>query len=383
MENKKIIYKQKVKNVLGLLSDKGLKYFILNGYNDISPDTDIDIAVNDLSKFKKYISELDFKIVQEFHHSPYAMNIFFMYENEIFNFDIYTKYFHKNYTFFDFRRYISKARDIDGLKIIPVEIESSYFFKKRSIKKDFDKKKDEFNKIVKPNSKNKLPSGYFDIYGIFLNILRIYLRALKPNGLCIAVLGVDGSGKSTLIKSINNNCSKLFRTTHNFHLKPRLIGQKAKGKAISNPLNKKPYHFFMSLAKLFLTWIDYFLGYFVLIYPKKIRSGLVIFDRYKQDLYVSPERFRISRTNSYFLKMLYRFMPNADFVIFLKGDPKKIFARKCEISIDEIISQQEKFKDLIVKNKNYVILDTVSNNEEAINQLAYDAIINFIKKRYS
>ena len=81
--------------------------------------------------------------------------------------------------------------------------------------------------------------------------------------------------------------------------------------------------------------------------------------------------------------MLYRFMPNADFVIFLKGDPKKIFARKCEISIDEIISQQEKFEDLIVKNKNYVILDTVSNNEEAINQLAYDAIINFIKKRYS
>ena len=110
-------------------------------------------------------------------------------------------------------------------------------------------------------------------------------RFLSPSGVLIAVLGVDGAGKSTIIRSIQ---PLLDSATHNAnfikHLRPGLLPPLArlKGKTkvqvgpVLKPHDSIPSGFIGSLFRLSYLTLDYILGYWFLIRPKIAKQPAVV-----------------------------------------------------------------------------------------------------------
>jgi thymidylate kinase len=90
-------------------------------------------------------------------------------------------------------------------------------------------------------------------------------------------------------------------------------------------------------------FVDYFLGSLRLL-RLKLKGDLVVADRYFYDYFLQSDFVNYSTIMRYiYLKML----PSPDAIIVLKGCPEAIFARKPELTIDEISSQQLRIEDLL------------------------------------
>ncbi len=129
-------------------------------------------------------------------------------------------------------------------------------------------------------------------------------RSLKPPGAMIAVLGVDGTGKSTVIEAIR---PVLEEATHNAfyvqHLRPSMLPPLArlKGKQavqegpVLEPHGSAPSGVIGSLLRLSYLTLDYILGYWIKVRPIIAKQpAIVLFDRYAYDMAMDPRRFRIA-----------------------------------------------------------------------------------------
>ena len=173
---------------------------------------------------------------------------------------------------------------------------------------------------------------------------------MNKSSIIITLMGVDGSGKSTLISKIKKDYSKKFKVIKYLHLKPYLY-LFDKRAVIKNPHKKKLNSNFLSIIKLFFWLIEY--KFFYLIYSKK-ENQLIIFDRYVHDILVDPIRYQVSLSNK-ILKKIVNLFPEPDIWFVLNAKPKTIFKRKNELSIKEISRQNNLYKK-IFKNINKAVL---------------------------
>ncbi len=173
---------------------------------------------------------------------------------------------------------------------------------------------------------------------------------MNKSSIIITLIGVDGSGKSTLIDKIKKNYSKKFNTIKYLHLKPYLY-LFDKRTVIKNPHKKKLNSNFFNIIKLLFWLVEYKIFY--LIYSKK-ESQLIIFDRYVHDVLIDPIRYQISLSNK-ILKKIVNLFPEPDIWFILKAKPKTIFKRKNELSISEITRQNNLYTK-IFQNKNKAVL---------------------------
>lgn len=195
----------------------------------------------------------------------------------------------------------------------------------------------------------------------------------------IAVLGTDGSGKTTMLNAVLPRLeaalgSKIIVQ----HLKPDLLpplgrfrGVKhEKGYVCTNPHGSKPSGFIGSLVRITYLTVDYILGYWFkvrfLLRGKEI--GAWIFDRYAYDILIDPRRFRI-RLPKGIIRFFLWFVPRPDLVICLGGDPEKIFARKPETSIEEVSRQVNELKLLCKNGKRMFWVDTTQSLEYSVSEL--------------
>jgi thymidylate kinase len=175
-------------------------------------------------------------------------------------------------------------------------------------------------------------------------------RYLRPSGRVVAILGVDGAGKSTVIKAI---LPTLNDATHNAvfvqHLRPtlfpplsRLKGKKSQAAGPTlEPHGSTPSGKLGSLFRLAYLTLDYVLGYWLRIRPKIAKQPtVVIFDRYAYDMALDPRRFRISLP-SWVARRFVALAPTPDLIICLYGSPELIAARKQELSVEETRRQVE------------------------------------------
>jgi len=192
------------------------------------------------------------------------------------------------------------------------------------------------------------------VRNIFLKVDRI----MKPTGLIIAVMGPDGSGKTTVVNQLKKDIEPAFRRIVQFHLFP--IPQTDEEKANENPQGQKKRGFVLSLLKLCYFVFVYIRGHLIFVLPKKIRSTLTIFDRYYDDILVDSVRYRNGTPNCV-VKFFHLFIPEPELWLFLDCPTDIIQARKSEVPASETERQRTAYLELAKAKKNSLVLNTNRN----------------------
>lgn len=214
-------------------------------------------------------------------------------------------------------------------------------------------------------------------------------RFLRPSGVVIAMLGVDGVGKSTVIRAIS---PVLEMATHGAfsvkHLRPGLLPPLARLKGeqrkqigpVLNPHDSTPSGIFGSIVRLLYLALDYMLGYWLLLRPRIAKSpAVLLFDRYFYDIMLDPQRFRIrfaGRKLAWFLRLL----PKPDILLCLHASPAVIAARKQELPLAEISRQVEALRELAHDEPSAIWVSTEGEIEEVRDRILM-ALCEFFARR--
>lgn len=207
---------------------------------------------------------------------------------------------------------------------------------------------------------------------------RLADRITRPTGIVLGFLGPDGVGKSTLIAEVQRRIAPAFRKQARFHLRPNFGRQQRTSATVNDPHSDPPRGLLGSMSKLGLWWMDYFVGYFSSVYPKLIRSTLVIFDRYADDLSVDPKRYRYGGP-LWMARLLSRVVPRPDLMFVLVADPDVIQARKAEVLPAETSRQVEAYRKLS-QRKGVILIGAGRPVEEVVHDIVVE-ILKWMEKR--
>ncbi|MCM8568756.1 hypothetical protein NE848_05165 [Gramella jeungdoensis] len=215
-------------------------------------------------------------------------------------------------------------------------------------------------------------------------------RLLNHPGFTIAFLGVDGAGKSTVINKITPVINMSFHNAVYYeHMRPNKFPSlaEAMGKSINfegpvtNPHASKSSGFLGSLMRWGYYLLDYTMGYYLKIWPKKtLKSCVWIFDRYYYDYLVDPKRSRIALPKSLINFGRY-LIKSPDLIVCLGTDAEIIYNRKPELSIDEINRQLGILKEFCANNNKAVWIDTGSSIDMSARE-TLDHILEVMSKRF-
>jgi thymidylate kinase len=191
----------------------------------------------------------------------------------------------------------------------------------------------------------------------------------------IAFLGIDGSGKTTIINRVTPLLKEVYSDRVYYeHLRPnciptlaRLLGKKrALDETDTNPHVKKQSGPLGSIFRFGYYFLDYTLGYYLKIFPKKaFHSCVWIFDRYYYEYLIDPLRTRISLPKWVF-KAGMLLIPEPDLIICLGTIPKIIHSRKPEMNVEEITRQMYELSNFCKGHKNAVWVDTSCRIEHSV-----------------
>jgi thymidylate kinase len=208
-------------------------------------------------------------------------------------------------------------------------------------------------------------------------------RVARPSGVFVTVMGPDGAGKSTLISAMMEDAGAAFRSTRVMHWRPRvLFGAHGSG-TTDNPHGSPDYSCAWSVLRAFAHTMDYFVGHWLRVWPALVQSGLVIFDRYYDDMLADPRRYRYGGP-TWLLRALRRGVKAPDLLIVLDASPEVVRARKQEQTTDEIRRQREQYRSLALEHSNAVLIDAGRSASEvragAIDMLARWLVLRFNRR---
>lgn len=419
---------------INLLNASSIPYAITGRTEDypekIGSDIDIVIPIDEMKDFNRFILSLDvygIRCLQQLQHeavaSYFVITMTINDKHEIIKPDICSDYYRNGKKFIDAEYLLSdKVLSNKGFyQLSPVKEFHYYLMKKidkgsinkeqfthlllqwniakteciHAISKHFSKEAlniienafDHADICVLNNNKSKLKSdlqdnlnrNLLDVFSRFNNRIK---RIFQPTGLVVAFMGPDGSGKSTIINNSKATIVELFRQTRYFHLFPK--------EALNNVVNTEPHAqvkrgFLLSVLKLIYFVFLYNVGYVKRIYPLKIRSTYVIFDRYYDDLLVDPIRYRNGAGN-WITAFMSRFIPKPDMWILLDAEPHTILQRKNEVSFEECERQVKAYRELFKNLDNAYVIDANQNIDKVVfdvEEAVFKFMTNRTKKRIS
>jgi thymidylate kinase len=193
---------------------------------------------------------------------------------------------------------------------------------------------------------------------------RIGLRIAQPTGVFLAFLGPDGSGKSTVLNKLLDQPWFEFQSRRVFHWRPQCIAKKPDLGPVTDPHGKPARGSIGSCVRLFGFVLDYWAGYIFTIRPKLVRSGLVIFDRYFDDMAIDPRRYRYGGP-VWLPRVLTRLIPRPDIYIVLDAQEDRMFLRKQEVSAEELVRLRRAYVAFAGRQSTAVLVSTDGVVEEA------------------
>lgn len=172
-------------------------------------------------------------------------------------------------------------------------------------------------------------------------------KAIKPIGIVAVLQGTDGSGKTTIIDSLPQVLSNTWPADgaiRYFHCRPYVLEPSKQEQfgihrpAPPTPHTGKPYGRLKSFAKLAYCVFDYIIGWWGPIHMERAKGHMVVFDRYYYDFYLDKLRYRFHLSDGV-LRLMQHFIPKPDITFVLTGEAEPIWARKKELSLEEVQQQ--------------------------------------------
>ncbi len=417
-----------------IFSDRHLDYAILHGWEAIirGIKSDLDIIVSPDSLIgieKKLMLHPQCRIIQLFQHE--ATSFYFVVERsyasgkKVIALDIATDYRAKGQIFYSSRELLNHKRKWHGLYVASYESEFKYLMIKRVLKGDINSHQFQILKYIYDKLGNKSYNLVKDIFDgrtakkvhnfvvdnkiealhnslpgmkkvllwhnfkkcpfcsiqYYVNeIKRVFRRFFHPTGIIISVLGPDGAGKSTLIRNLRKELSPVFRRGSVYHFRPNIFRKKSSESIVTNPHKNSPRTFLFSIVKLVYYYLDFLLGYLFQIKPGLIKSTLIIFDRYFDDLWVDPKRYRYGGPKS-LIRFFQKIVPHPDIYFILDAPVDLLIQRKQELSSDILEVQRKKYADLAGLLPNAFILEGSVSSEE-LTIMCRDIIFDYLHQRY-
>lgn len=225
---------------------------------------------------------------------------------------------------------------------------------------------------------------YFERPSYFVYPFRRVMEKIIPvpskRGRVIAVMGVDGAGKSSLIAELSKfvatyyNSPEIVRYSYmgrqgGFRLplvplsrmwncirrwKPdrsNLPGDRTTLKHAISPEGRATQTFERGIWR-FIFPLEYTVRLLEILYLTRLRRKIVFTDRYIDD-------FAQDKSMGFLLSILSRLFPESTHVIFIKGDPQRFFDRKGEYSPGELAVMQEKLLSKVMAShgSNVTVVD--------------------------
>lgn len=205
------------------------------------------------------------------------------------------------------------------------------------------------------------------------NARRFASRLAAPTGLHIVFLGPDGSGKSSIIERVSLEMAQAFRRVSYHHLRPGLLVSKRAGGMVTDPHAKPLRGNFLSILKLIHFTLDYWVGGLVSLWPAKVRSTFVVFDRYFHDLLADPRRYRYGGPPR-LARLLGRTVPQPDLVFLLDAPPELLQQRKQEIPLSEGVRQRGAYLALQPEFREARVIDVSQSLDQVVSQVLGEII---------
>lgn len=213
-------------------------------------------------------------------------------------------------------------------------------------------------------------------------------RWLSPPGYVVAFMGVDGVGKSTVIRDVEPALSAAtHRNVRTSHLRPRLLPPLARLKgvpaptiAVLDPHGSTPSGVLGSLLRLAYYATDYLVGYWLRVRPFVARRPSVwLFDRYAYDMAVDPRRFRIG-VSARVASLFTRCVPRPDVIVCLHASAEVIAGRKQELPRAEVERQLRALRDFAGSEPRAVLVSTEGTREE-VRDRVLEALCGVFRRR--
>ena len=175
-------------------------------------------------------------------------------------------------------------------------------------------------------------------------------------------MGVDGSGKSTLIELLRKKLKNKFKKIKYVHLRPYLI-LLDKSTVQANPhKTKKTWPILLNFIRI-LYWLIIYRLFFYL-FANKPRQ-LIIFDRYADDLMIDPIRYKFNLPNR-ITKFILNFFPNPSLWIVLNAPIKVLEKRKKELPTKELKKQIRIYLNFAKQRKNSIVINTNNSVQSSL-----------------
>jgi thymidylate kinase len=237
----------------------------------------------------------------------------------------------------------------------------------------------EYNQLIKILKYIKLRIIFYNFFKnpiiFILNIFKHYQKEIKIrfthyplNEFCF--LGVDGVGKSSIIKTLSKKLDGSAQHIKIIHLKHSLFEFEKKSSSNKIPHKGKPRSVVISVIKIFY-WL--YCYHYKKIFHGYKNSTIILWDRYMYDILIDPIRYKIKLPKTLF-NLSKIIVPKPDYTFILTGRPKDIFKRKKELTLNEIKNYNSKYLQISYKLKNSKIIDT----SRGINNTS-DKILNDMK----
>lgn len=219
-------------------------------------------------------------------------------------------------------------------------------------------------------------------------------KILGRKGLKIALLGPDGSGKTTIAQRIRDrrifDVKTVYMGQNNFLLPTRrllfgILKKMGKSRIFENRelLSSSQEGMFSVKGKsrnvivpfrFFLDLMDLYLRYFFYDYLYCRKGFMVINDRYVYDMLVGEEKIQKLPLVRWMILSLF---PSPDFLFCLDAPVEKMYARKNEHSLEILQKMKINYINLCAFLKNSQVIRNDTDADETVN-----IIISYIWKEY-
>ena len=176
----------------------------------------------------------------------------------------------------------------------------------------------------------------------------------QNSSIIVSFMGVDGSGKSTLIELLRKKLKNKFRKIKYIHLRPYLI-LLDKSTVQANPhKSKKTWPILLNFFRI-LYWLIVYRFFFHLFANNS--KQLIIFDRYAHDLMIDPIRYKFNLPIN-ITKFILDLFPKPNLWIVLNAPIKVLEKRKKELSTKELKKQIRIYLNFAKQRKNSIVVNT-------------------------